>query len=422
MKNICVIINYIVGAFIWTIGLLVHSPAIAQITDPTVIPNLVLWVDGKDINNTGVQPANGALVTLWVDKSGLGHNLTAPSSQAPTFEATGFDGVNPGLRFPYGKRMSGNSPFSTNYDDTISVFFVNANVTLTSNFALNLNGDNSGSNMANGRFSFHTPWNNNVVYFDAGACCGTTRLSGPFPNAVTETTLYTGINDQPGARQLLRIDGQAFQADTTGHNARVSGGVRIGATSGKSYNGRFAEIVIYDRALTMNEIQNVECYLMLKWKPASAPLTCTPAVLSSVKTVSIWDPNGTGIYMVPGNDVIYAITATHESGGPTDIDSVVIIDKIPDNIVFYNGDIDDGGPETNPVKFTETASGLSLDYANDVKFSNQTTPPASLAACTYTPSAGYDSNVKYICINPSGSFQPGTPSPTFTVSFRGRIQ
>ncbi len=394
----------------------------AQITDPTNVTGLVLWADGKDINNTGVQPANGSLITIWADKSGNGNDLLASAALAPTYNSTEFDGVNPGLRFINGKKMSAATPFAAVYDDTVSVFFVNANVTLTSNFVVNINGDNTSSNAVDGRFSFHTPWINNRVYFDAGACCGGTRLQGVFPNAVTETTLFTGVNDQPGARQLLRIDGQAFQSDSTGINARVSGGVRIGATSGHPYNGRFAEIVIYDRALTLSEIKDVECYLLLKWKPASIPPGCTtPAVVNASKTVSVWDPSASGLYAIPGSDVIYAITASHISGSAVDLDSIFIIDKIPDDVIFYNADIDDAGPETNPVKFSHTSSGLSFNYATDVKYSNLTTLPASMADCTYAPTAGYDANISYICINPSGSFQPG-PTSEFTVEFRARIQ
>ena len=49
--------------------------------------------------------------------------------------------------------------------------------------------------------------------------------------------------------------------------------------------------------------------------------------------------------MVPGNDVIYTIEFTNTGDGPTDAGSVLLIDAMPSEIEFYNGDIDDGGPE-----------------------------------------------------------------------------
>ena len=50
------------------------------------------------------------------------------------------------------------------------------------------------------------------------------------------------------------------------------------------------------------------------------------------------------------------------------------------------------------------------------------TPPASFAACTYTPTAQYDPLVRYICINPKGTMagSTGTP-PSFTVTFAARV-
>ena len=144
--------------------------------------------------------------------------------------------------------------------------------------------------------------------------------------------------------------------------------------------------------------------------------------LTVSKTVAIWDPASAGLYAVPGNDVIYTIMAANTGGSAADIDSIVLFDLIPSDITFYNGDIDDGGPETDPVSFSQTGgAGLTLTYATDVKYSNSVTKPVNFAACTYSPSAGYDSNVTYICFNPKGAMAAGDPDPTFSVSFRAGI-
>ena len=42
-----------------------------------------MWLDAADPAGTGVQPANGATLASWVDKSGVGNTLTSYSS--PTF-------------------------------------------------------------------------------------------------------------------------------------------------------------------------------------------------------------------------------------------------------------------------------------------------------------------------------------------------
>ena len=400
---------------------LIPQVAYAQISTPQDVPDLIFWVDASDVNGTGVQPANGSVVTTWVDKSGGGNNLTTTAGTV-TFEATGFDGINPGLRFPLTADMDSSNPFSGNFQNEITVFFVNANVTRTNNFSLSLNGHNTGTNIANGRFSFHTPWTNSSVFFDAGACCGTTRLSGAFPNALTETTLFTGLNDEPGNSQLLRIDGQSFRSDLTGHNANVSGGVHLGdLPGGHRYDGRFAEVLIYDRALTSSEVADVECFLLLKWKLSAAPSGCS-VVVSANKTVEVWDPTSAGLYLLPGNDVVYTISATHESGPALSSESVFLTDAIPAEVTFYNGDIDDAGPQINPVSFSDNSSGLTFDYATDIGFSNAATKPNNMTECTYTPTAGYDDAITHLCINPSGVFNSGSPNPSFSISFRAQIK
>lgn len=46
------------------------------------IPNLAFWVDAKDVNGTGVQPLNGALVSTWADKKAPA-GLTLHCNQGP---------------------------------------------------------------------------------------------------------------------------------------------------------------------------------------------------------------------------------------------------------------------------------------------------------------------------------------------------
>jgi len=143
--------------------------------------------------------------------------------------------------------------------------------------------------------------------------------------------------------------------------------------------------------------------------------------LKAKKTVEVFDPQNQGLYNLPGNDVIYTITVVNEGIGPVDTDTMVLIDAIPGEITFYNGDIDDGGPETNPVAFQDSGSGLTWNYGTDVRFSNAASAPADFASCNYTPAAGYDSSVTYICINPKGAMAAGTPFPEFSVQFRSRV-
>ena len=153
--------------------------------------------------------------------------------------------------------------------------------------------------------------------------------------------------------------------------------------------------------------------------------TCerTLPMIGAAKTTTVFDPLSEGLYAVPGNDVIYTFTVTNSGNGGTDSNSMVLIDTMPSEIEFYNGDIDDGGPQTDPVAYAQTGTpGLTFNYATDVGFSDAAAKPANFAACTYSPAPGYDANVTYICFNPKGVFAAGTPDPQFTISFRARIE
>ena len=145
--------------------------------------------------------------------------------------------------------------------------------------------------------------------------------------------------------------------------------------------------------------------------------------LDVTKTVEVWDPGNIGLYSVPGNDFIYTFTVSNTGNAATDTDTLLLIDAMPSEIEFYNGDIDDGGPETNPVSFSQAnGAALTFTYATDVAFANSGTKPPTYGDCTYAPLAGYDPNVTYICFNPKGALTFGDPDPVFTLQFRGRLK
>ena len=148
------------------------------------------------------------------------------------------------------------------------------------------------------------------------------------------------------------------------------------------------------------------------------------AELSAAKTVTVYDPANAGLYALPGNDVVYTITVTNSGDGLADDGSMELIDHLPSNIEFWNGDIDDGGPENDPVSFSQTGgAGLTFTYASDVRFGTGTTAPADFASCTaITPDSTYRPDLTYICFNPKGAMAAGDPDPTYSVNFRTRIK
>ncbi|MEL6259029.1 MAG: hypothetical protein AAFQ67_08235, partial [Pseudomonadota bacterium] len=144
--------------------------------------------------------------------------------------------------------------------------------------------------------------------------------------------------------------------------------------------------------------------------------------LRANKVATVFDPDGLGLYALPGNDVVYTITVSNAGGGATDVNSVDLIDRLPDEVEFFNGAFDTTDPTSGPVEFVDSSSGLTFDENNDVAFSDDASRPANFADCTYAPAVGYDPAVSFICFNPKGALGAGDPDPAFSVSFRARIK
>lgn len=142
-------------------------------------------------------------------------------------------------------------------------------------------------------------------------------------------------------------------------------------------------------------------------------------VLGTTISGSVIDVTGLGAFNIPGNDQLINANVANATGLPSD--NIEIILSIADNAEFFFGDIDGAGPQTNPVTFDGTnAPGVTVSYPGDVRFSNAASPPV-YAGCNYTPVAGYDPQVSYICVKPQGTMPGGDPNPSFDIRFRQRV-
>ena len=267
-----------------------------------------------------------------------------------------------------------------NSDDEDTIDFSSLTAGITSNVAVNVTG-------SGGFLQMWIDWNGNGNFNDT--------VDGISEQVAADVTITgtTGTATIPVTVPPSATTSQTF--------ARV----RWSSQSGLGPDGAASNGEVEDHAFT---------------------ITGAPS-LNGNKTMQIYDPNALGLYAIPGNDVIYTITVSNAGLGPTDANSVVLIDAMPPEVEFFNGDIDTGGPDTftgtDPVGFVQAnGAALTLDFATNVAFSNAGTAPADFASCTYTPAAGYDPNVTYICFNPQGQLSAGDPDPEFSVSFRARIQ
>ena len=123
-------------------------------------------------------------------------------------------------------------------------------------------------------------------------------------------------------------------------------------------------------------------------------------------------------FFIPGNDVLVTTTVSNTGTGSTDADSIFLAIRIDPANAFHNAATPALG---GVIGFQSGTPSLTLTPGTDLRYSNSATPPASFAQCTYTPAAGYDPQVRHICINPKGSLPSGAPQGQFTVRLRARI-
>jgi uncharacterized repeat protein (TIGR01451 family) len=139
---------------------------------------------------------------------------------------------------------------------------------------------------------------------------------------------------------------------------------------------------------------------------------CPVPSLSVTKSSAPYDTAGATRFAIPGADVAYTLTVTNSGGSTVDLNSLVLSDLLPANLSFYNGDFNPSSPGMGPFELTAGSSAITLP-ASGRGYSNN-----SGASYSYTPAAGYDSNVDAIRLVPTGTMAANS---SFTIRFRARV-
>lgn len=135
------------------------------------------------------------------------------------------------------------------------------------------------------------------------------------------------------------------------------------------------------------------------------------------QSLALSDPvNGTANpKMIPGAIARYSIVVQNTGPSTVDSNTIFIVDSLP-------GQITVGSASAPAITQGTTASGLTLNPATDVRYSNAASAPTSFAQCGYVPVAAYDPAVRFVCINPKGIMAGSTGShPGFTVTFNSLV-
>ncbi|MEZ5596361.1 MAG: LamG domain-containing protein [Pseudomonadales bacterium] len=188
------------------------------------------------------------------------------------------------------------------------------------------------------------------------------------------------------------------------------GGRHSANGGGSHFQGDIDEVRLWRRALSGSEV-------------AALPMerhACPQPSLMVVKSV-VAEADGTNSVhpkSLPASTAVYSISVSNGGPGATDDDSVVVVDALPAQVVFYSGDFSGTG---SPLEFLDGTppSGLTFDYtalgdlADSVEFLDAGDNPV-------VPNGGFDPNVRKVRIRPTGRMRPAPAS--FQLRFRVRLE
>ncbi len=255
---------------------------------PTDFSDLVLWLDANDsatlFNDTACTNTITADtdVQCWQDKSGNNNHVTQATAATPTYRLNQQNAM-PTLEFNVNAgnddRLSTTTAgqITANNAYTKFVVFAYDNLTTSNNLISSATSTGTafwGSNAPNnGRLHV---WNLNGTATNPGHLSSPTQLT--IGQYYIGATRYDNIAAD-GNLSVLNIDGNQVASDDTvqNHSAQV---ISIGNHNDNSgLDGRIAEAIVYNRALTDLEIDCVEAYLGHKWNIATpnAGTQCTAA-------------------------------------------------------------------------------------------------------------------------------------------------
>jgi hypothetical protein len=245
-------------------GLRGSIPGIAS--SPLDIPGCSLWLDGNDVNGNGVQPTNGASVSSWKDKSGLGYHAVGNLGTG-TYSSNGFAGY-PTIQITQSGNMKAPVPAGT-FSNAVSAFIVWQKTGGSTGCDALVSRGLGGSGGPFDMYSY-TSFGNSPKIIGNGATGSAyydtiTFFRNPNPNIFffniasnASTTWNESLNGS--YRTLTTSEGTAAYGDA-GSNIFI--GTRADGFS--TMIGNISEIIFYNFSLSTTQRQSIEAYLVAKW-------------------------------------------------------------------------------------------------------------------------------------------------------------
>lgn len=229
-------------------------PAVAGVTG-----SLVAWYDFSDISTlfqdnalTSPVTANGQQIKGVVDKSSHGNNLNASSSTGPAYTTGAINGRAAADYVAATPNWLGRATFvqETLAQPGTEILVVKTDLTPT--FSQITDAFNGGANR----------WSVDWSAATASWYAGTNQSFGTVSTTNPQITV-AGYN---GASSKAWLDGGTGTVANVGAGGKQ--GLRLGiedAGSSNPFDGRYCEYILYNRSLTLTEINAIGSYLSTKW-------------------------------------------------------------------------------------------------------------------------------------------------------------
>lgn len=231
--------------------------------NPSLYGDLQLWLDAADVTGTGTgaNPADGSIVTTWVDKSGSGGDGTKVGD--PTLAASGLNG-KPALSFNgtstgySGALINSGTVVTTftvatlnagtgNYGRLVSLAAGTANDYLDTLYCVPYHRDNLNPQ--------------NIIAFRGQNQRKSTKSTPGYDIPFYATSIFDGTNN------TVYVNGVAGDiVASSGQFGITKYGIGKQVNRTEDYwKGYVSEVLIYNSALSITNQKVVEAYLATKW-------------------------------------------------------------------------------------------------------------------------------------------------------------
>lgn len=234
---------------------------------PDAATALQIWYDGADITQfQPTNPSNGSGITQWNDKSAFAHNAN-PTQTGPAARPKYQTGVLNGLSI-------------VRFDGVDECLDVNPATWLQGKIGMTMFIVAKSSNPSAGKQTLITTDQGDMdVWIDAAGnwnvgSAGGVEAKGTVPVAAdTNFHIHAVCFDgqQSGTNRLkYRYDKQAqtlqYTGTPAGNTSNTNNAMSFACDNGTEFfNGDIAEVLVFNRALTATEVDDVEQYLNTHW-------------------------------------------------------------------------------------------------------------------------------------------------------------